>query len=462
MGEPTNNMLGLESLNVIKSVSPNDEMYVVTRNTAAQSIALRPKPHSEGGIKRIAHTASAVQGLSSEIALSNPNGLLNGDLLLAVIASTFSYKGVQPPAGWIKILNSCSTAAILQLDSFYKVVEGDEPSTWTWQLNNNNARATGSIIVYRGVDSSDPIATCSGNSGTPGTRNSAPSLTTDVADCLVLGIFGEGMANGSYAAPSGFTEIVNITSNDPSYGNYHMVCDTTFSDPGITGEQVAISRENVWEEQYFRSGASALRQIVVAMLAAGKENFNSILDLPCGHGRVLRYIKARFPDAELTASDLNRDGVDFCAKTFGAKGVYSQENIHEVTFQGKFDLIWGGSIVTHLNKHLWFDWLEFFCDLLEEGGLLVFTTHGRLSVRKLQADERDYGLNRDRIPDILEQYENTGFGYLDYPSKAGYGISISSPAWVVAEIERHPQLKLVSFTEMGCDGHHDVVACVRS
>ena len=454
-------MLGLGSLDVIKSISPNDEMYVVTRNAAAQSIALRPKAPSQAGIKKIAHTASAAHEFSGQIVLSNPHGLRKGDLLLAVIASTFSYKGVQPPAGWNKILNSSSTAAILQLDSYYKIVEGDEASTWTWQLNNNNARATGSILAYRGVDSSDPIATCSGNAGTPGARNSAPSLTTDAPGCLVVGIFGEGMADGSYEPPSGFTEIVNISCNDPAYGNYHMVCDATFSSPGITGELVAISDVKVWDEQYFRTGASALRQIMMAMLAAGKDNFNSILDMPCGHGRVLRYLKARFPNAELTSSDLNRDGVDFCASTFGATGVYSQLNLRGVKFQGKFDLIWGGSIFTHINKYLWFDWLGFFCDLLEDGGLLVFTTHGRLSVKKLQAGETDYDLNGERIPDILKQYAQTGFGYLDYPSKAGYGVSISSPAWLVAEIERHPQLKLVYFSETGCDGHHDVVACVR-
>ena len=49
-----------------------------------------------------------------------------------------------------------------------------------------------------------------------------------------------------------------------------------------------------------------------------------MLDFACGHGRVMRTLKAAFPDALLTACDIDRDGVDFCARTFGAAPVYFQ------------------------------------------------------------------------------------------------------------------------------------------
>src|SRR5689334_9873650 len=58
-----------------------------------------------------------------------------------------------------------------------------------------------------------------------------------------------------------------------------------------------------WEHQYFAVGADALRLILLSMSTAGKRDFKSILDLPCGHGRVMRYLKARFPEARLTACD---------------------------------------------------------------------------------------------------------------------------------------------------------------
>ena len=61
---------------------------------------------------------------------------------------------------------------------------------------------------------------------------------------------------------------------------------------------------------YFELGASALRAVRVALLAAGKEEPERILDFPSGHGRVLRMLKAAFPGAALAAGDLNRAGVD--------------------------------------------------------------------------------------------------------------------------------------------------------
>src|SRR5437870_5495298 len=88
---------------------------------------------------------------------------------------------------------------------------------------------------------------------------------------------------------------------------------------------------------YLESGRAALT-------AAGKTDVRRILDLPCGHGRVLRVLKAAFPGAALTACDIDRDGVDFCASRFGAEPVYSVEDPGRIPVRGPFDLIWVGSL----------------------------------------------------------------------------------------------------------------------
>src|SRR5438874_12247978 len=49
---------------------------------------------------------------------------------------------------------------------------------------------------------------------------------------------------------------------------------------------------------YFFWGQQAMKSVRLAMLVAGKTAVRKILDLPCGHGRVLRTLKAAFPDAE--------------------------------------------------------------------------------------------------------------------------------------------------------------------
>ena len=50
------------------------------------------------------------------------------------------------------------------------------------------------------------------------------------------------------------------------------------------------------KDHYFSVGRSALRNIKLAMAAAGKNptDMKNILDLPSGHGRVLRFLKAFF------------------------------------------------------------------------------------------------------------------------------------------------------------------------
>ena len=78
-------------------------------------------------------------------------------------------------------------------------------------------------------------------------------------------------------------------------------------------------------ERYLSVGKSAIDSIktVLDLEKKGVNDIKSILDLPCGHGRVLRYLKSEFPNSRITACDINRDGVDFCAKTFDVFSVYS-------------------------------------------------------------------------------------------------------------------------------------------
>lgn len=64
-----------------------------------------------------------------------------------------------------------------------------------------------------------------------------------------------------------------------------------------------------------------------------------ILDLPSGAGRVLRALRAGFPDASIVACDLMRDGVDFCAREFGAIPVYAAADVGSGTGPDRFDLI---------------------------------------------------------------------------------------------------------------------------
>jgi SAM-dependent methyltransferase len=212
------------------------------------------------------------------------------------------------------------------------------------------------------------------------------------------------------------------------------------------------------ESAYFDAGRSALECVGLALASTHVARPTRILDLPCGHGRTLRALKAGFPGAELIACDIDPDGVDFCARVLGALPVPSHFSPEHVEIPGKVELIWCGSLLTHLDSFRWHGFLALFERSLAPDGVLVFTTHGRKMAEKLRAVTlRDFVRP---TANLLADYERYGFAYSDYPrTPREYGISLSSPDWVRALLEERPGLRLLSYQESAW-GMQDVIACV--
>ena len=224
------------------------------------------------------------------------------------------------------------------------------------------------------------------------------------------------------------------------------------------------------KERYLRSGRTGLDCIRLGMVAAGIASVGSALDLPSGHGRVLRWIKAEFPHARLGACDIDHDGVDFCAATFGAEPVYGHEDPDDIEIPAPYELIWCGSLFTHLPPERWEGFLDLFERALAPGGLVVFTTHGRQIAERLRDPERRRVYNPIDHDALLAAYERDGIGYAEYQHApeyrerlslpSAYGISLASPSEVVALVARRPALRLVGYTE-GRFNDQDVVTAVR-
>jgi SAM-dependent methyltransferase len=225
---------------------------------------------------------------------------------------------------------------------------------------------------------------------------------------------------------------------------------------------VISPNDHMWitsPQWYFDIGLSAI-ECIRRSLAAVHLTPASILDFPCGHGRVCRMLRTEYPGAYLAAGDLDPDGVDFCVAQFGAEPIYSREDIREVTLPRAFDLIWCGSLFTHLDCDRWHDFLGFFVNHLAPDGVLVFTTHGRQPIQWMKEGFFDYGLSAEEQRAWIEQYARHGFGFQS-PGNQAFGLSLSSPAFVCAQIERWPSLKLVGLHEAAWAGHHDVVSCMK-
>jgi SAM-dependent methyltransferase len=212
-------------------------------------------------------------------------------------------------------------------------------------------------------------------------------------------------------------------------------------------------------DRYFPTGATSLRCVRLAMLEAAKHTCDSILDFACGYGRVTRYLRAAFPDARLVASDIRHDAVDFCAQEFGAIPVYSGEDFTQLDLPGPFDVIWVGSLFTHVSEPRWLELLDALESALAVDGLLVFTVQGRKVRQEFMDGEPPWTrYSEEARMQIVRSFDETGFAYDDWEGAGDYGTSLNSPSWVTRQIEQRPRLRLIGYREVGW-GRQDVVTC---
>lgn len=208
---------------------------------------------------------------------------------------------------------------------------------------------------------------------------------------------------------------------------------------------------------YLSVGVSAARCIRKAISSAGNENdIGSILDFPCGYGRVLRFLKEMFPYSEFTAVEIDGRALGFCERSFKVKTVRSEQKISNIRLSRKFDLIWCGSLVTNIDEDSALDLLKFFHDHLSNNGLCIFTTHGRRSVEILRNGKANYGLTEDARKNVIRQFEARGYGYADFPGQSGYGISVVSRARIIEMAKSVGTWKETLFIENGWDDNQDV------
>lgn len=128
---------------------------------------------------------------------------------------------------------------------------------------------------------------------------------------------------------------------------------------------------------YLSVGERILESIERVLVDAGRkwEEIDSFLDFAAGYGRGTRFLVHQMDREKITVSEINHDAVDWAHEKLGVKGFYSTHHAADLKHDQTYDIIYVVSLFTHLNPADWTEWLKKLHSMLNEGGLLVISTH---------------------------------------------------------------------------------------
>jgi len=130
--------------------------------------------------------------------------------------------------------------------------------------------------------------------------------------------------------------------------------------------------------EYFRSGESMLisLQEILRDINYSFDQIDSFLDFASGYGRFTRFLLQKLSPEKITVSDIDKNAVNFCKKTFNVNGFNSVMNPDLLINNKKYDSIYVASLFSHLSMQLWIRWFERLYDMVDEDGILILSTHG--------------------------------------------------------------------------------------
>lgn len=209
---------------------------------------------------------------------------------------------------------------------------------------------------------------------------------------------------------------------------------------------------------YFGVGLSAVRCVRTALGDVDLQGA-PVLDFACGYGRVLRFLAVAYPQADFTGAEIQRRARRFCHSRFGAKPWAVPRDPLGLEPIGGQELIWCGSLLTHLDEQRATAVLQVFSDSLVPGGTAVLTTQGdRVAASPpaglfLAVDDRHVG-------DPMDAYRRCGYGHVPYQGENLYGVSLTSAEWM-HRTAPEVGLEITWHGEQAWDAFQDVFALRR-
>ncbi|KZR86307.1 Methyltransferase domain protein [Synechococcus sp. MIT S9509] len=224
-------------------------------------------------------------------------------------------------------------------------------------------------------------------------------------------------------------------------------------------QQCLLDDEKAFQH-YFDNGrqsASRIKEIILrnqqpqGISTIDVENF-SILDFASGFGMVNRHFSQVIPQAHVEACDIHPKAIDFHSQYLQLKCHASSYDPKKLAINKTFDVVVALSFFSHIPSQSWLFWLQSLCNLLNEGGLLIFTTHGPSS----------------RVA-VSEKFIDKGLRFYFYPEseqddleKKEYGTACAHPSFSMKIISQLPGMHLSEYKQgIWWGGNQDVYVLVK-
>lgn len=201
------------------------------------------------------------------------------------------------------------------------------------------------------------------------------------------------------------------------------------------------------------NGFNLIRKILTS--AHGHDRLDGkLLDFASGYGRVTRFLAGYYSPEKIHTSDIKAEAVDFQTQHLGVPGFYSSYNPAEVKVNEKYQVIFVGSLFSHLNQDLYFRWLHQLVHMTREDGLLIFSVHDITLYPEETREDHIYVLNNEDAPFSFVEDRITAMNE--------YGVSFSTENFVQKQLAAiHPELKYVRYKK-GFGGLQDVYVVTRT
>jgi len=148
----------------------------------------------------------------------------------------------------------------------------------------------------------------------------------------------------------------------------------------------------------------------------------NVLEFASGYGRVARYAEHVMPTANWTCCDIHPAAVEF-TRRLGLTSFLSSTAPEAWSAPKKYDVVFALSFFSHMPKRTFGTWLARLFEAVVPGGVLIFTTHGEITVRSLSNTA----------------FDDSGFFWMDHTEQcdldiADYGVSAVTKEYVDAAL----------------------------